>query len=373
MKKTILFLILTLFVVTIFARGTVMSVLGLYTLNLDDKNTFSNPFPILYFKSELAPNLELKFDYYLGLSPRYSFKVDENGEYDLPIPNHYSLNYTTRNLFLTVGNPKFKSYSYDFIKEDGFRIGGFKDDLATGIGGYLKAGILKLGGYYNLNYSYFETDESRKDGDDSYALMVGMDSRYQRLMGYLSKDKYGKLNLSIDGYHSFKVNRKTNYQFYYGAGYAVNATDDMQNDLTELSSIITTPKIIAGMRMYTKPVYVKGLFYYNLDTNGKNNYHIQVDGANDSPNGKTWLYDFKFGYQLQKPWTIEGFIRGNSKDEGILTDYITDYGATLIGDYFSITFAMKDANGRTDGNQNIVISFSTWNDFAFLDGALLGD
>ncbi|UYO99046.1 hypothetical protein OF820_08150 [Oceanotoga sp. DSM 15011] len=383
MKKiTVLFLIL-ISGLTIFSYGTQLNVLGIYTLNFDDKDNFADVFPIMYFESELYPNLKLKMDYYLDFKIKDSIKLNE--EYDFPAPQHYSLEYQTNKLYLTLGTPKFKSYSYDLIKNYGYRIGGIKDDLDTGIAGTYKLNDILLGGYYNLNYNPF----SKTDHDDSYALLAGYDSRYNKTMFYFHKNKFDPsskksiTSLSMDGYHSIKFNSKNVLQIFYGLGYGVNSIKNnnssesildiptgLLNDVSDIAKLITKPKFALGFRHYLKPFYYKGLFYGDLSKE-ENVYPVHVDGAFYDPRGKYWAYDFRTGYQIDREWAIESFIQGNSHDEGILTDYITNYGISLYNRDFNITFAMTDANGRVSGKQNIVINFTTWTSFVFKGEAFI--
>lgn len=365
MKK---FLPLVLFVfifVSAFSLGTNMSVLGIYTLNLDDSSNFSDVFPIVYFSSEITPKIIFKLDDYITLTNNDKISFDLFGDTkSLRVPRHVYMEYKDIDFDLLMGQLNFKYNSYDFRSDYDFRLGGLRDDLMSGIGLKMKLrNKYNIGGYYDFRYDIFE----KKDNDDSFALMFGYDTSYNRTNLYLSSS-YGRLNLGLDGYHSIKFDRNTYWQFYYGAGAAVARTDSLLKDTLSLTKELLNPKVMVATRFFSKPYYVKLMTYYNLDSDSSNSYYLDADeSATNNPNGKKWLYDLRLGTtKLFNDFSGEFFVKGNSFDDGILTDYITNIGFSLYMDDFTLTYALNDLNGRVGGKQSIVFEYTTYTTFNIL-------
>lgn len=375
-KVAFLFLFLLVIVMTFAAfSGTKFSVLGIYTVNLDDPGSYVDVFPITYFDIGLTDNLSLRFNDYITLdSSVLTYDIGEK-TYEFKLPRYYYLQYKIGyDILLMFGKFKFRDYPYDLRSDFSFRVGGFRDDLGDrnytfnpmnmAIGGYIKPfGEIKFGGAYDLE-------------NKSIYAYAGLDERYTKYMFYLSQDnRFDKLSASFGGYNSIKWSRKLITQLYYGLGYAVPSTIDsiseITNNISDLVKIFPSPKIALGGKINYYPLYLKGLIYYNMDENNENIYYLDVvDAATNDPSNKKWLYEARFGYYLPKPWTLELFLQGNSLDDGILTDYITNYGIKLMGEDFDLTFAMKDINGRADGEQKFVMSFTTWTDFVITERSL---
>ncbi|AEX85168.1 hypothetical protein Marpi_0738 [Marinitoga piezophila KA3] len=378
MKKSVLFLLIVISFITIFGAfsGTKFSMLGIYTMNLDDSRNFVDVFPIAYFDIGLTDNLSLRFNDYITLSSStISIDYNEDETLDFKLPRYYYLQYKVGyDALLMFGKFKFKDYPYDMRRYYSFRIGGFRDDLGDSkydldpmkmaIGGYIKPiGDLKFGGAYSLE-------------DKSIYAYLGLDERYKKYMFYLSQDnKHDKLSVSLAGYNSIRWNRKLITQLFYSAGYAVNSSvekfSEIVSNFDKIIEILPIPKVVVGGKVNYYPYYLKGIVYYNMDENGDNQYYLDVDAATNNPIGKTWLYEVRFGYYLPKPWKMEVFAQGNSLDEGILTDYIVNYGVELIGENISLKIAAEDINGRADGNQRIVLGFTTWTDFIITERSLM--
>ncbi|WP_129408221.1 hypothetical protein [Marinitoga lauensis] len=375
MKKVFLGVFLLIVLISFAAfSGTKFSVLGIYTMNLDDSQNYVDVFPITYFDVGITQNLMLRFNDYVTLNSSV-LSLDINDEtLNFKLPRYYYLQYKIGyDVLLMFGKFKFRDYPYDMRRDYAFRLGGFRDDLGDkdytldpmkmAIGGYIKPiGDLKIGGAYNLE-------------DSSIYTYFGLDKRYTKYMFYLSQDnKYSKLSVSFAGYNSIRWSRKLITQLFYSVGYAVNSNVESLSEIPQnfdgIIEILPNPKLVAGGKINYYPVYLKGLIYYNMDKNNENLYYLDVDSATNSPLNKTWLFEGRFGYYLPKPWKIEVFFQGNSLDDGILTDYITNYGAKLIGDNFDLTFAMKDINGRANGEQKFVMSFTTWTDFVITERPL---
>ncbi|MBM7559556.1 hypothetical protein [Marinitoga litoralis] len=374
-KVAFLFLFLLVIVMTFAAfSGTKFSVLGIYTVNLDDPGSYVDVFPITYFDIGLTDNLSLRFNDYITLDSSVLTYDIGNKTYEFKLPRYYYLQYKIGyDILLMFGKFKFRDYPYDLRSDFSFRVGGFRDDLGDkdytlnpmnmAIGGYIKPfGEIKFGGAYDLE-------------NKSIYAYAGLDARYTKYMFYLSQDnRFDKLSASFAGYNSIKWSRKLITQLYYGIGYAIPSTIDsiseITNNISDLVKILPLPKIALGGKINYYPLYLKGLIYYNMDENNENIYYLDVDAATNDPSNKKWLYEARFGYYLPKPWTLELFFQGNSLDDGILTDYITNYGIKLMGEDFDLTFAMKDINGRADGEQKFVMSFTTWTDFVITERSL---
>lgn len=374
-KVAFLFLFLLVIVMTFAAfSGTKFSVLGIYTVNLDDPGSYVDVFPITYFDIGLTDNLSLRFNDYITLDSSVLTYDIGNKTYEFKLPRYYYLQYKIGyDILLMFGKFKFRDYPYDLRSDFSFRVGGFRDDLGDrnytfnpmnmAIGGYIKPfGEIKFGGAYDLE-------------NKSIYAYAGLDERYTKYMFYLSQDnRFDKLSASFGGYNSIKWSRKLITQLYYGIGYAIPSTIDsiseITNNISDLVKILPLPKIALGGKINYYPLYLKGLIYYNMDENNENIYYLDVDAATNDPSNKKWLYEARFGYYLPKPWTLELFFQGNSLDDGILTDYITNYGIKLMGEDFDLTFAMKDINGRADGEQKFVMSFTTWTDFVITERSL---
>ncbi|KAF2955520.1 hypothetical protein [Marinitoga sp. 38H-ov] len=376
MKKKIFFTLFLLVIIMSFAAfsGTKFSVLGIYTINFDDPDNYVDVFPITYFDIGLTENVMLRFNDYISLDSSVLSYDFNNETYKFKLPRYYYLQYKMGyDLLLMFGKFKFRDYPYDIRSDFSFRIGGFRDDLGDSnytlnpmnmaIGGYIKPfGEFKFGGAFDLE-------------NKSIYAYAGLDDRYTKYMFYLSQDnEHNKLSASFAGYNSIKFNRKLITQLYYGVGYSVSSSvetiSEISNNLSDLIEILPVPKINIGGKINYYPVYLKGIIYYNMDENNKNLYYLDVDAATNNPTNKKWLYEARVGYYLPKPWTLELFFQGNSLDEGILTDYVTNYGIKLIGEDFDLIFAMEDINGRADGKQKFVIGFTTWTDFVFTERPL---
>lgn len=375
MKKVFLGVFLLLVFLSFAAfSGTKFSVLGIYTMNLDDPDNYADVFPITYFDIGITPNVMLRFNDYVTL-PSSTLLYDLNDKtLKFKLPRYYYLQYKIGyDILLMFGKFKFRDYPYDLRSDFSFRVGGFRDDLGDknytlnpmnmAVGGYIKPfGEMKFGGAYDLE-------------NKSIYAYAGLDDRYTKYMFYLSQDnRYNKLSASFAGYNSIKWSRKLITQLYYGVGYAVPSTVDsiseITNNISDLVKILPSPKIALGGKINYYPVYLKGLMYYNMDQNNENIYYLDVDAATNNPSNKTWLFEGRLGYYLPRPWKMELFFQGNSLDDGVLTDYITNYGIKLIGEDFDLTFAMKDINGRVDGEQKFVMSFTTWTDFVITERPL---
>ncbi|KLO24142.1 MULTISPECIES: hypothetical protein [unclassified Marinitoga] len=379
MKKalTIMLFVLITFI-TIFGAfsGTKFSVLGIYTMNLDDLNNFIDVFPIGYFDIGITDNITLRFNDYLTLSSSaLTYEFNDNETLNFKLPRYYYLQYRVGyDTLLMIGKFKFRDYPYDLRRDYGFRVGGFRDDLGDrnytlnpmkmAIGGYIKpVGEIKIGGAYNLE-------------DSSIYAYFGLDERYTKYMFYMSQDnRYNKLSASFAGYNSIKWNRKLITQLYYGIGYAVpsevQSISGITSNINDLIEILPNPKMTFGGKINYYPVYLKGLIYYNMDNENKNLYYLDIDAVTNNPQNKTWLYELRAGYYLPRPWSIEFFVQGNSLDDGILTDYVTNYGIKINGDNITLTVSAEDINGRASGNQRMVLSFTTWTDFLITERSLM--
>ncbi|GAB6189943.1 hypothetical protein JCM30566_16850 [Marinitoga arctica] len=378
MKKALMIVIFVFvtFVTTFGAfTGTKFSVLGIYTMNLDDSNSFIDVFPIGYFDIGITDNLSLRFNDYLTLdSSTLKYDYGENKMLNIKLPRYYYLQYKIGyDTLLMFGKFKFKDFPYDMRRDYGFRIGGFRDDigdkgytldpLKMAIGGYIKPiGDIKVGGAYNLK-------------DSSIYAYFGLDERYAKYMFYMSQDnRYNKLSASFAGYNSVRWNRKLITQLHYGIGYAVpsevQSLSEITSNINDLIKILPNPMMSFGGKINYYPIYLKGLIYYNMDNENKNLYYLDIDAVTNSPQNKTWLYELRAGYYLPRPWSIEFFVQGNSLDDGILTDYITNYGVKINGENITLTIAAGDINGRITGNQRIVLGFTTWTDFVITERSL---
>ncbi|APT75663.1 MULTISPECIES: hypothetical protein [unclassified Marinitoga] len=375
-QKKWIYILFVIMYTTIFGMfdGTKFSVFSKYTINFNSTDNFISIFPITYLDIGITNNISLNFNDYPTIDSTAIFiKLRDDEVVNFKVPQHYYLNYHSNNISLLFGRFQFKDYPYDMRRYYSFRIGGFRDDLGDSkydldpmkmaIGGYIKPiGDLKFGGAYSLE-------------DKSIYAYLGLDERYKKYMFYLSQDnKHDKLSVSLAGYNSIRWNRKLITQLFYSAGYAVNSSvekfSEIVSNFDKIIEILPIPKVVVGGKVNYYPYYLKGIVYYNMDENGDNQYYLDVDAATNNPIGKTWLYEVRFGYYLPKPWKMEVFAQGNSLDEGILTDYIVNYGVQIEGKNILIEFYKKDIDKISENNQKIFIKFILEKDFKLLDKAI---